>query len=273
MKALRHKSLMGLVYAVLLAIPLFSIISRVIYVQSNKNAYESYSGSVQTYQKNEIDNVLSFVDINKDDEAIYGFVDGYLEFYARIYRINQFVSDSIGYDELVFDSYISTFNCYAYFYVDDITTNCIFYFGDYSSDVNNYISVYIDGISNYNFDLIPLEDYQFLSDLFDNNFIYDSKNKYYEYQHVQLSTLDNVFEYSVDSIIKDNNFGNIDFLSWFSNMFLDNTNSVNNRYVHFANWYLNYVMFISCVYLLFLVLMWFINFARRLLDRGMNYDW
>ena len=56
-------------------------------------------------------------------------------------------------------------------------------------------------------------------------------------------------------------------------MFLQSGNQVNDRLVNFANWYLNYTMLVSCIYLLWLVLMWFINFARKLLDRGMNYDW
>lgn len=78
---------------------------------------------------------------------------------------------------------------------------------------------------------------------------------------------------SIEKIIGSANFGLINFMSWFESLFLDMTNSVNALYIHFINWYLNYVMFVSCAYLLFLVLMWFINFSRKLLERGMNYDW
>ena len=85
-------------------------------------------------------------------------------------------------------------------------------------------------------------------------------------------TLDNVFEYSVSQFVKDNDFGNVDLFSYFGNIFL-NENQMNNLYVGFANWYLNYAMLITLMHFLFAILMWFINYSRRILDRSMNYDW
>ena len=46
---------MRCIYAVLIALPMFSILGRVIYTQFNKNAKDSYSGSY-TYQTYEITN-------------------------------------------------------------------------------------------------------------------------------------------------------------------------------------------------------------------------
>ena len=40
----KHHSIMGCIYACLIAIPMVSILSRVIYVQFNKNAKDSYYG-------------------------------------------------------------------------------------------------------------------------------------------------------------------------------------------------------------------------------------
>ena len=64
MKLTKSKNLTGLVLAVLMALPLFSIASRVIYVQANKNAYQSYSGqNLDTYDAL---NSLNEVELNKN---------------------------------------------------------------------------------------------------------------------------------------------------------------------------------------------------------------
>lgn len=86
------------------------------------------------------------------------------------------------------------------------------------------------------------------------------------------SVMTSILHGAMEDIVGSANFGIINFLTWFESMFLDMTNNINALYLHFINWYLNYVMFVSCAYLLFLVLMWFINFSRKLLERGMNYD-
>ena len=44
MKLLKHKNFMGLVYSVLVALPLFAVLGRVLYTQWNQNANLSYSG-------------------------------------------------------------------------------------------------------------------------------------------------------------------------------------------------------------------------------------
>ena len=43
-KITRSKNLFALFFAILLFLPIFSILGRVIYVQSNKNDYRSYYG-------------------------------------------------------------------------------------------------------------------------------------------------------------------------------------------------------------------------------------
>lgn len=273
MKMLRHKSLMGLLYAVLLAVPLVSIISRVIYVQSNKNAYQSYAGTTEY-----INNVVESYDyqtneVNSTDDLITD----------NIYKFNRL-------DEIWTISNDTNFLSMAYIksvdvlYLDteaitDILSGDTYYL--ITEDGNDYISSF-----QWNYYFIFTNDFYFVLDevinvnavntLIQQGYITASDylgNLSIDIEYTEISTLDNVFEYSVDAIIQENNFGKVDFLSWFANMFLDNTNQVNNRYLGFANWYMNYIMFVSCAYLLFLVLMWFINFARRLLDRGMNYDW
>ena len=48
----RHTNFMRLIYATLLALPFVAILSRVIYVQSNKNAYQSYYGATINQREN-----------------------------------------------------------------------------------------------------------------------------------------------------------------------------------------------------------------------------
>lgn len=92
-----------------------------------------------------------------------------------------------------------------------------------------------------------------------------NKNAYQSYASGEV--LDDVFEYSISHFISENSFGRLDFFQWFSNLFID---SSNNLYIHYINWYMNYALYVSLAFLIFMVLMWFINFARKLLERGMD---
>ena len=278
MKIFKHKSLMGLLYAVLLAIPLVSIISRVIYVQSNKNAYQSYSGSTTLTYYEKYEGVVPSNQVNSEDDLVlnnYYFVDGIStsQFTYNGWLILEFTNTS---QFEINDNPLVTLPASDYLQsVQKITANVEqnYYLVMYWFDDTNFFS--INGINAYFEGDFILRSYDDVGNFANSGYFMQSSltiSTYIEHT-LEETTLDNVFEYSVDSIIQENNFGKIDFLSWFANMFLDNTNQVNNRYLGFANWYMNYIMFVSCAYLLFLVLMWFINFARRLLDRGMNYDW
>lgn len=80
-------------------------------------------------------------------------------------------------------------------------------------------------------------------------------------------TLDTAFEYSIGQFITANEFGKLDFFSWFSGIFLDNT-AHDLIYIHFINWYLNYALYVSISFLLFHILYFFIDFIRKLMDRG-----
>ena len=64
----RHKSLMGLIYCCLLAIPFVSILSRVIYTQANANAEKSYSGTQVSYDKQ--------LKYTTNDVEEYGLISG-----------------------------------------------------------------------------------------------------------------------------------------------------------------------------------------------------
>lgn len=255
---------MSWLYVGLLSIPFLSIISRVIYVQSNKNAYQSYSGTQEIiqqngyeYKTNDLNNIddlivnnIYLIDLN---EITWAEID--FEIYFNkvwIFNVNNTlilnsdIEDYISYNDKTFEIEINDNNG-NYFYYYPTGDELIYFTYSY--------------ISSYSNDFL-ISDFLTQSNFF-GNALYVKEN---------ISLLDNVFAYSVNEIIKENNFGNIDFFLWFTDMFLTD-NQVNNMYVGFANWYFNYVLMASCGYLLFLVLMWFINYSRRLLERGMNYDW
>ena len=88
-----------------------------------------------------------------------------------------------------------------------------------------------------------------------------------DYSSLKLFITDSINEFHVDSVY-------VDFFVWFDDLFLNvPSGSLTELTIQLVNWSFNYVFFVSCGYLLFAVLMWFINFSRKLLDRGMNYDW
>lgn len=96
-----------------------------------------------------------------------------------------------------------------------------------------------------------------------------NRNAYQSYTENAL--LSNVFEDSISEIVSSGNVGEMNFFQWFTDMFIDSTNPTNLLYCNFINWYLNYALLISLVFILFLVLMWFVNFVRKLLNRGMDF--
>lgn len=83
------------------------------------------------------------------------------------------------------------------------------------------------------------------------------------------ATLDTAFEYVISQFITENSFGNIDFFSWFSGYFLDST-SHNNLYIHFINWYLNYVLYVSISLVIFHVLYFFIDVIHNVMNKSSN---
>lgn len=88
-----------------------------------------------------------------------------------------------------------------------------------------------------------------------------------DYQGIHTFVSSAMNEFSLD-------LTNINFFTWFANLFISyESGSFTELTILFVNWYFNYIFLVSCGYLLFSILMWFINFSRKLLDRGMNYDW
>lgn len=243
MRITKQRTLTGLILAVLMALPLCSILSRVIYVQSNKNAYQSYSdsGSTELVNTTTLQSNIEYYFNNVNDDIYDEDLDISL---TTIIDFNS-VYDGEEYqdynDEDFMVVYSESQGMLISWHTDVIYNGFIYYDfeGNFKFKTNTTVNVL-------------------------SNFFYEVK--------ITNGYLDNAFDYSISKFVEDNNFGRVDLTSWFMDMFLTD-NVHNNLYVHFVNWYLNYVMLITLMHFLFAVLMWFINYCRRLLDRGMNYDW
>lgn len=256
MKHLRNKSIMSLIYVALLSIPLVSILSRVIYVQSNKNAYLSYSDAL-------IENQVQITNGNQYQEGAilqFNYVDNGL---TGTNYSDQYKFDDISLDlsSIFGSSYNSNYNYDTiwvrndgYVYIKDSTIS--------TSQINK---ANIWGVSITQF-AIKFKGVNTTSLTYGNGNVV-----LYQYQY-KINNLDNVFEYSVNRLVDENNFGKLNFFTWFADLLLDD-GQMNMTYVRLANWYMCYALLISLMQILFLVLMWFVNFSRKLLDRGMNYDW
>ena len=249
MKPIKPRALTHLIYGLLMLAPICAIGVKCGYVMFNKNAKDSYSNITKqslglvSDNSNNVPNLTYMIAIKEGTE------------YSGAIAIK---SSTINYDYIA-GTEISYNVSKIQFYPN-----------------NTHFRLIDDGNTFHNYQLND-EKRAYLNG---QTFVYLNGNLYTNNQPVSFYSityttekLDNVFYYAVDEFIEDNNFGIIDFKQWFNNMFLQSGNQVNDRLVNFANWYLNYTMLVSCIYLLWLVLMWFINFARKLLDRGMNYDW
>lgn len=244
------KSISHLIYGLLMLAPILAIGVKCGYVMLNKNAYQSYSNQ--------------YVEKTSKLNSNTTLVDGI----DYTFKYNQSTDTNI---QKVFYNDISiNWQDYGYSGNDELDGFGIRYYAGnqsiflYSGD--NAPSQILQNVWGSTLKEFTINK--------KNNLSTNDNTNYNIYQiFITTDKLDNVFYYAIDEIIQDNNFGKINFTGWFDNMMLDNNIQINQTYTHLFNWYLNYTLFISCAYILWLVLMWFVNFARKLLDRGMNYDW
>lgn len=268
MKVLKHRNLLGCLFAFILAMPLINIGGRMAYTIFNKNAKDSYSG-VSGYSINykyETNNVTGLVDLKPRNVYTLDFnnidISGndtirFVLTYGVNFQINNNVINAVDTLEILDNNgiYITSLNDTIYF--------------RYQSNFNSYfLAVNITSIVDKKINFI-------FKDNFTSSYIdYVSSSEWNVIESVDVSnlgTLDNVFDYSINKITESNNIGELKFFTWFADLFIDLDNSQNALYINFINWYFNYSLLVSAVYILFLALMWFIMWIRKLLERGLDF--
>ena len=245
----KGKNLTHLLYGILMLLPFCSILARVIYVQSNQNAYESYYGATINETKNV---VVPYTQ----------FKQGYT-YYTQLESttITTSLSNMTFYVTAIKD--LSTDTTYD----PTIYNRLRFFKNNNSTQIYTQIMRY-DGGTSVTLSVNHLIQFEYLS--LNNTGSVADYITFYEIQYNPDSYLDNVFDYSLSSFIQENNNYNVDFFGWFNNLFL-NQSGKNLLYLNFVNWYLNYALLVSAGYILFLLFLWFINFARKLLEGGNSF--
>lgn len=246
--------LLHLLYCLILALPLCAVFGRTLYVQFNKNAYESYYG--------ETINEVTFEQQNLADLKVgvkYKFLvsapfTDYTDYRFDIVSANR---------KFIYNGVEKTADKLRFYISGPSTAQPIPYV--FLLDSVNGSTDYVN-LNTTNLEVeFELSSFDILID--SNNSI---QNMFYQFTYNKYSYLDNAFEYSIYSFTKNSNIGRLNLVNWFTDVFLDSSNATNMLYLNFINWYMNYALLVSCVYILFLVLMWFVSLARRLIYKGME---
>lgn len=242
-KLLSYRGLMGFIYALVMLLPFSAIGLRCAYVTFNKNAYQSYSDK----------SAMTTTLISNNNQSIVG----------NNYIINLLSSGESYSDNIYFNS--STID-FSYLYGQTISFNVV---GFRFYPNNTHFRLLDENNNSYNFELNDEKRTYLNGQSFNwrtGNLVNSNGNQPVRFYMVTYTTgsLDNAFDYSLQSFLDENGVGRLNLTNWFVDIFLDNTTH-NMLYINYINWYMNYSLLVSCVYLLYLVLMWFITLARRLL--------
>ena len=243
-KLLSYRGLMGFIYALVMLLPFSAIALRCAYVTFNKNAYQSYSDiSSQTTTL-----------ITNNNQSIVG----------NNYMIN-LTSSSTGYSNNIY--FNSTTIDFEYLYGQTISFNVV---GFRFYPNNTHFRLLDQNDTAYNFELNDEKRTYLNGQTFNwksgDLVLTGSSTSPVNFYMISYTSgkLDNAFDYSLYTFLNENGVGRLNLTNWFVDIFLNNTTH-NMLYINYINWYMNYSLLVSCVYLLYLVLMWFITLARRLL--------
>lgn len=223
----KYRTLMGFIYALIMLLPFSGIALRCLYVTFNKNAFQSYSDTTSVETSLNYQSVIG-------NEYIINWVDnttGQTNNTTVILKYN--------------DINVTAPNGSVAFRYGNNARLTFF-------DSTNTQLGYLDNIKTFTYTA--------------NDTTTLAPQPWFNRQLVirTFGKLDNAFDYSLYTFLNENGVGRLNLTNWFVDTFLDET-SHNMLYINYVNWYMNYSLLISCVYLLYLVLMWFITLARRLL--------
>ena len=258
MKNCKRRTIFSWIFALILLIPMFSIAIRSLYVIFNKNAYQSYANEIQ-----------STVLIGNSNESL--IQSGQTYFFEGM---KQPLTNSNGWNTSGwgFTFTNATTDLQTFFNVSYPVDGL-----GYGSDANynNYYRVNLHNANTQSW--VQLSDLHYYNDPFSQRmkslnftFTLNAGTDFYKVNNINYlvyskPNLDNVFEYSVQQFVDKHGNGLINFFGLLDHYFMETT-TANTLYFTFANWCFNYVLLVSCVWLLFSVLMWFINYCNYMLN-------
>lgn len=246
MKNCKRRTIFSWIFAFVLLIPMFSIAIRCLYVVINKNAYQSYSD----------DYIQSKQDISNST---------LLQEDVTYYFINDFDTTS-GVNTSTWIYYYKTINIDWTDYGAQSNNYIGFRFLRLGHNGSYYVWLYPDTSTHQQINIgnINLNITFVLDSVSDTGASNVKGGQLFTYIYKQ-DKLDNVFEYSIQQFVDKHGNGLINFFGLLEQYFMQST-TANALYFTFANWCLNYVLLVSCVWLLFSVLMWFINYCNYMLN-------
>lgn len=245
----KRKSLMGFIYALVMLLPFSAILVRCLYVTFNKNAYQSYSQTIAT----------TTIELNANNIGAY-YVDKQI---VTIYKETQ---KSFGSRSGVYGATNFTFD------PNELanTTNINYVGFEFYTSASAFWYLYDDLGNSHQVQKSVMPDiwsYQVDLSTYTRNSVFNFYNA-----SVLVNTngsLDNAFDYSLYTFLNENGSGRLNLTDWFTDLFLNRTTH-NMLYLNYINWYMNYSLLVSCVYLLYSVLMWFLTFARYLINKPLK---
>ena len=232
-----------------MAMPMFSGLVRVIYVQSNMNSKDSYYG-VHINQTDfiNVDNFqigfeYSFINNGIDDVTYVGDGSTYI------------IANHVTLDTLDSDTNYSLFFTYY-----DINTPLLRVRSeDNSVTYTNYVLRNITLNFTFNFISISTQSTSF------NAF----KSSFYQIEYNTYSYLDNAFDYSIWKTMQDFTFhSDFRFTDIANGMLMTFDN--NNIYIQYINFYINWVLTMAVISFAPYVLLTFYHLAIGLLDKFMK---
>lgn len=266
MKLFKRKNFQSLIYAIFISLPILSLLPNLLYFGFNEKASDYTDVNVvetYEYETNEVNTIEDLIagniyhfSITRESALASNIEIGINEIYNFETNLTYGYTNASGQSNRL---RLTPTAFYLYFQLEDLSIN--------NGVFNNSLP------SNYSISV----DFVYSTDYTTNSAAIEYITASYYLGDKSISVVEsemnpqNAFEYTISKFIKDNNFGNIDFFSFFSTLFLGNS-TINAVYVGFVNWYLNYILYVSLAYLLFSVLLWFVNFARKLLEDTQNVN-
>lgn len=256
----KRKSLMGFIYALIMLLPFSSILVRCLYVTFNKNAYVSQvSAYLDKYTEvtssdQLVENNQYLITYNGNNQAYYNPT----KYFYNTINVNWYEYPNTDTSH----TYIG-FAIRGYGYNGTTQGNNIRLYYDETNYDNTYIwgtqlnqiIFTLKSYSNFNLNTEPDHPYK----LYNLDILYTT----------DYDMLNNTFDYSLYTFLNENGTGRLNLTDWFTDIFLNRTTH-NMLYLNYVNWYMNYSLLVSCVYLLYSVLMWFLTFARTLLNKPLK---